>query len=396
MRILINDHAGHPFQVQLSRSLASRCYRVLHTYTAGLQTPRGALQIRESDPSTLTISPIALSKPFNRYGLFQRFEQERELGRILKAKMNAFGPDVVISANTPLGAQAMLVNECRSNGAGFVFWLQDLLGIGIRNNLKKKMPFLGSLIGKYYMGLEGRLLKNSRAVVVITEDFAPICQEAGALENNVHVIHNWAPLHEVSVMQKNNEWSCEHLLDKTFNFVYSGTLGMKHNPGILVELARAVKQQAHVRVVVISEGLGADFLAKQKKKLELDNLLLIPYQPFEELPMALAAADVLIAILESDAGVFSVPSKVLTYLCTERSLLLALPPENLAARIVDKAGAGIVVPANDTSAFLNAAARLGNDAALRKTLAVNGIEYALAMFDIEKITDRFEGIFKSL
>jgi hypothetical protein len=30
---------------------------------------------------------------------------------------------VVISANTPLGAQAMLAKECRKMGIGFVFWL---------------------------------------------------------------------------------------------------------------------------------------------------------------------------------------------------------------------------------------------------------------------------------
>ena len=46
MRILINDHAGHPFQVQLSRKLAERGHKVLHTYCASVQQPRGALQKR--------------------------------------------------------------------------------------------------------------------------------------------------------------------------------------------------------------------------------------------------------------------------------------------------------------------------------------------------------------
>jgi glycosyltransferase involved in cell wall biosynthesis len=307
-----------------------------------------------------------------------------------------FLPDVVVSANTPLAAQAALLSTSRRIGARFVFWLQDLLGIGIRKNVKKKLSVFGGVVGHYFMCMEKSLLAKSDAVVAITEDFVPIVARAGVPRGKIHVIYNWAPLHEVSVMQKNNEWSREHLLDKTFNFVYSGTLGMKHNPGLLLELARVVKQQAHVRVVVISEGLGADFLAEQKRKLDLDNIVLISYQPFEDLPMVLAAADVLIAILEPDAGVFSVPSKVLTYLCTERALLLALPTENLAARIVEKAGAGIVVSPNDTAAFLNAAATLGNNSVLRKTLAVNGLEYALTMFDIEKITDRFEGIFRSL
>lgn len=396
MRILVNDHAGHPFPVQLGRSLASRSHQVLHTYTAGLQTPRGALQSQESDPATFTISPIALTKSFNRYGLVRRFMQERELGRILTARMNAFGPDVVISANMPLGAQAILVNDCRSNRTGFVFWLQDLLGVGIRNNLKKKIPFLGSLIGKYYMGLEGRLLKESQAVVVITGDFVPICQEAGVLENNVHVIHNWAPLDEVPTMSKNNAWSREHGLEQTFNFVYSGTLGMKHNPGILIELARAFKQQTQVQVVVVSEGLGAEFLCEQKRKLGLNNLVLFPFQPFNQIPQVQSTADVLIAILEPDAGVFSVPSKVLTYLCAKRPLLLAVPLENLAARIVHENNAGIVVAPDDIDGFVKAAERLLHDQTLRDEMAENGRNYTETHFKIEKITDNFEQIITNI
>ena len=116
MRILINDHAGHPFQVQLSRNLALRGHQVLHSFTADLQTPRGVLQRRPDDPTEFDITPIALTRPFERYGLVRRFMQERELGRRLQAKVSQFKPDVVLSANTPLGSQAMLLETCRSNG----------------------------------------------------------------------------------------------------------------------------------------------------------------------------------------------------------------------------------------------------------------------------------------
>ena len=65
-------------------------------------------------------------------------------------------------------------------------------------------------------------------------------------------------------------------------------------------------------------------------------LMLLPFQPYEVLPEVLASADVLIAILEPDAGVFSVPSKVLSYHCAGRPILAAIPAENLAARIIER------------------------------------------------------------
>jgi glycosyltransferase involved in cell wall biosynthesis len=168
---------------------------------------------------------------------------------------------------------------------------------------------------------------------------------------------------------------------------------MKHNPEILVALAREVKSFDHVRVVVITEGLGAEYLAQQKARLGLDNLLLFPFQPFEQIPLVQAAADVLMAILEPDAGVFAVPSKVLTYLCAKRSLLLAIPLENLAARTVHEKQAGLLVPPHDIKGFVQAALTLLHDDTLRRRLADNGRRYAENHFDIEKITDRFEQIF---
>lgn len=396
MKIHINDHAGHPFQVELSRNLAMRGHTVLHTFTRDLQTPRGALQPRENDPATFSVESLNLSSPFSRYGLVRRFLQERELGRCLKDKVRTFNPDIVISANTPLGAQAMLLAACGAAGAGFVFWLQDMLGAGIRNNLNKKIPALGNLIGSHYVCLEQRLLKQSNAVVAITEDFVPVCKQAGVNERKIHVIHNWAPLNEVPVLEKDNAWSRSHGLEKSFNFIYSGTLGMKHNPELIVALAREVAGFENVRVVVVSEGLGAEYLARKKQAEKLERLVLLPFQPFDQVPMVQAAADVLVAILEPDAGVFAVPSKVLTYMCAGRPLLLAVPLENLAARIVKSMGAGVVVAPADIKGFISGAEALLQNREMRSAMAINCREYAETHFDINKITGRFEKILSGI
>lgn len=396
MNILINDHAGHPFQIQLSRHLAFKGYRVLHSFTDSLQTPRGALKPQSNDPKDFLISPIQLSKPFKRYGLIQRYFQEKQLGKLLAETAKNFDSNAIFSANTPLGSQAMLLDYCRKNGPAFIFWLQDLLGIGIRNNLKKKIPLLGDLIGSYYIQVEQKLLKKSQAVVVITEDFVPLCLKAGVKQENIHVIHNWAPLQDVPVMEKRNPWSVAHSLDKFFNFIYSGTLGMKHNPSILSELAFRMKRFENVRIVVITEGLGAVYLEEQKHKHNLKNLVLLPFQPFEKIPQVQASADVLLAILEPDAGVFAVPSKVLTYLCSKRALLLSVPLENLAARTVKDNNAGIVVSPHDQKGFYQAALKLFENDNLRSEMASNGRKYAEAKFDIDRITKQFESIILSV
>ena len=51
MKILIHDYAGHPFQVQFSRSLAKRGYDVLHVFSGSFQSPNEALAKRMSIPA---------------------------------------------------------------------------------------------------------------------------------------------------------------------------------------------------------------------------------------------------------------------------------------------------------------------------------------------------------
>jgi putative colanic acid biosynthesis glycosyltransferase WcaI len=104
----------------------------------------------------------------------------------------------------------------------------------------------------------------------------------------------------------------------------------------------------------------------------------------------LGSADVLTAILEPDAGVFSVPSKVLTYLCARRPLLLAVPAENLAAKIVDQNKAGLVVDPKDVQSFLKSADRLRREERQREIFANNARAYAESHFEIQAIADKFE------
>jgi glycosyltransferase involved in cell wall biosynthesis len=148
-------------------------------------------------------------------------------------------------------------------------------------------------------------------------------------------------------------------------------------------------------VVVISEGLGADWLAEQQSRGRLSNLALLPYQPYEQLSFSLASADVLVAILEAEAGGFSVPSKVLSYLSAGRPVLAAIPAENLAARLLKRAEAGIVVDPGDSGGMLDSAEKLMNDVAMRQSMACNGLKYARANFAIGPIADRFEAVLRN-
>jgi glycosyltransferase involved in cell wall biosynthesis len=392
MRILMNDFAGHPFQIQLGRTLARRGHDVLHCYCASNLSPKGAVDRLPSDPANFDIRKISIDAPFEKYGLLKRWKQERRIGRAVVDLAKSFKPDRIICANTPLGAQGVVMNHARWHGIPFTFWIQDILSIGMAEHLRRRVPVLGAVIGAGFRVYEELQMILSNHVVPISADFLSYVPRRLMRDKNISVIENWAPLEDLPLRARDNPFSAQYGLTGKTCLLYAGTLGLKHNPDLLVQLAQAFMGRDDVRVVVISEGIGAGHLAEAKARLGLDNLILLPFQKFEDMPDVLGSADVLISILEKDAGVFAVPSKVLTYLCAARPILAAMPEQNLAARIIRDNGAGLSAAPDDVPAFIDAARHLVAYPSLRADMARRGRAYAERTFDVQQIATRFEAL----
>jgi colanic acid biosynthesis glycosyl transferase WcaI len=388
MRIVVHDYAGHAFPAQLARSLAGRGHDVLHLQLASFVSGKGRVEREPGDPPNLEFDRVDLGGEFAKYDLLRRIAHERRIGRELTARIAEFRPDVVLS-NAPLLVQAKVQSGVRALGAGFVFWQQDVISAAARRVLGHRSRLIGVSAEQTVAPLERRLLRRSDEVVIIGEDFLPLLRRWGVDEKRVTVIENWAPLDELPVLPRDNAWASEHGLEGKAVFLYSGTLGFKHDPSLLLELARWAGGRDALALVV-SEGPGADWLAE--RATSEDGLRLLPYQPYERLPEVLASADVLVAVLEPEAGRFSVPSKVLTYLCAGRPLLATLPADNLAARVIERSGGGIVVPPREIQALVRAAEGLLADPGLRAELGRAARAYAERTFDLGAITDRFEQV----
>lgn len=393
MRIVVHDYAGHAFPTSLSRALARRGHEVVHAFASSLQTPRGDLTHRPGDPESLQFREIPMDPDYPRYkySFARRRSMEIQCGKAAAEFIRDWRPDAVLSGNTPTETQAPIARATVDAGGRFCYWVQDFYSLAVERLLRKKIPVAGAWVGKWYRHLDAGQFKRSHRIVTITEDFNPILtREFGVDPGRIEVVPNWAVIEELPQHDKGNEWAVRHGLHNRFVFLYSGTIGMKHNPALLLELARRYQHDPDVRVVVISEGIGAEWLKREGAMLT--NLIVLPYQPFQELPQVLATGDVLVALLDDEAGSFSVPSKTLSYLCAGRSLLMAVPTANLAARITREHGAGLTVEPGDAGGFLAAAENLRDSARLRESLSTNARAYAEATFPIESKADTFERI----
>jgi glycosyltransferase involved in cell wall biosynthesis len=392
-KILINDYSGHPFQVDLSRELARRGHEVLHLYSAEDQTPKGDLIRSRVDPVSFRVEGVSVGKPLQKYNLIKRRQQERAYGELMCRRIAAFGPDLVIGSNNPLEAQNRIGSHCRRHAIPFIFWLQDIHSDAIKSILSQKSVTAGTLIGTWYEWIEKRLLRNADHVVAIADNFRPRLDQWKIAKGKVSIIENWAPKAKIKVLPSANPWRLAQGLTHKKVALYTGTIGLKHNPNLLLAAAEAFASESEVQIVVVSEGKYADYLKEEASRRKLNNLSVLPFQPFNSYSEVLASGDVLIAMIEPDAAFYSVPSKVLSYLCSGRPIVLAADTRNLAATILGRCQAGVVVDPRDTRGFIAAIRHFMDDEMERNAAGASGREYAERMFDVGLIADRFEQVF---
>ena len=395
MRLYLHDYGGHAFIVQLARALARRGHEVRYGFSATNEAPQGDLAPRADDPATFALDPVVTAPVDKRArslaGLARRRQAEARFGRQAARQVRRWDPEVVAAANCGLDAVAALGGAARDLGVPFVNWLQDVHSVGTRAVLEGRFGAAGDLAGRLFEAREGRLLRRADAVIAITENFRPLLARWRVPADRVTVIENWAPLADLPRRPKDNAWARAHGLEDGAVVLYSGTLGMKHDPAGLAALAETLAGPG-ARLVVVSSGEGADWLAREKRARGLEALTLLPFQPFEVFPDVLGSADVVVAVLEPEASAVSVPSKVLAYLCAGRPSVLSVPRANLAARIVTRAGAGVVVPPGDARALSRAVLGLLEDDARRAAMGDAGRAYAERAFDLEAVADRFEAV----
>jgi glycosyltransferase involved in cell wall biosynthesis len=392
MKILVNDFAGHPFQMQLSRALARAGHTVLHTYFLANNTPKGPAGLCADDPAGFSIAALGIPREFKKHSIVSRWFADVAYGKAVRERIRAFQPDVILSANTPLDAQAILLKAAAECDAKFVFWLQDLLSTGIGFALRmKKLPFAGA-VAKFYERRERGQLQQSDAIVCIAPAFREKLRQWAIHAAKTFVIENWASPQEVIPMAHDNPWAREQGLAGKFCFLYSGTLGMKHKPELLLALARHYAGNPDVVTIVVAQGAGADWL-RAHSDVRPESLRLLPFQPYERLSEVFGAADVLLGILNADCGEFAVPSKTLAYLCAGRPILIAAPARNLAAQTIQRAAAGEVVASDSPEAFVAAAARLYANHAGRAKYAASARAYAERTFCIATIAEQFLSAF---
>ena len=374
MRIVVLDYSGHIPQADLARSLAKRGHNVRHMYCSDYISGRGVVEREATDPIDLEFINISIKKDFNRYNPLERLMHELTIAKEFWSKIQEFNPDHTIFSNVPLFAMSRLAKKMKNNNCPYLFWWQDVYSIAIGETFRK-FGIIAWPIKKYLISLEKKILRSSHSVVAISPNFEPIFRSWKQDLKKFSMYPNWTPINLFSNKQPSPANKNKKLA------VYAGTLGLKHRPEILIQLADDPEfNRIGGVVVVVSEGYGREFLERAENKRQ--NIELYDFLPITELAQLFADASVLIAVLDPAASSFSVPSKVMSYLSAGKPIVASIDPNNASAKILKNTGAGIVISPEATALeFSEAVTKIVSNPQIAISMSESGIKYAEENFD---------------
>ena len=399
--VVVHDFSGHPFQADLARRLAARGHRVLHLSSAEYVGGKGRLQREPGDPESLTFDQVSVGRPFNKYAPADRIRWELEYGRATTERLAGW-PGVVITCNVPLLATASFVRAARRRGTPWIFWHQDVYSAAMADEATRRLPGLAAKpVAAAFDRLEAWCARKAAHVIAIGEAFTAVYERWRVDPAKVSVIPNWAPLEEIVPADRDNPQAATIFAgtdDADLRLLYAGTLGRKHNPALLIDLLVAAREAGLPAVLsVVSEGEAADDLRQVAVERPDLPVTVHPFQPAELLSDTLGSADVVVGLLEPEATMFSIPSKVLTYMASGRPIVGLMPPDNPAAADIAACGGYVDEPTPDgarrAAAWLaeQAAGSAARDQIGKRTRAV-----AEEKFDPDRITSAFETVIVNL
>lgn len=247
--------------------------------------------------------------------------------------------------------------------------------------------------------LERFVYRKAETVVCLCEGFIARLTALGIDPQQLHLIPDWGDTEFIRPIQGaetfRRQWG---LAPGQLLVLHTGNLGKKQGLTNVVEAAQLLHDDARIMWLLIGDGEERTLIERQVTDRKLSNLRLLPLQPRESLPEIYAAADVLLLNQKASVEDSVIPSKLLTYMAAGQPVLAAVSDKSEAARHIRRAECGLVVPAENPAALVEALLRLQRDSDLRARLGANGRIYAERHFtkrrvlqDYEELLSRFGG-----
>lgn len=305
-------------------------------------------------------------------------------------------PDAIVLVSPALISSAMGLARARwrrlfGRRAATVVWVQDLYTLGLSETGQAS----GAVV-RLMSALEGWMLRSADRVVVIHDRFAQrVSDDFGVPRDRIEVVRNWThlppmPPVDIDATRAKLGWGPDETV-----VLHAGNMGVKQGLDNVVEAAReAAERGDRVRFVLL--GAGSELGRLREAGASVPTLQFLSPLNDADFAAALASADCLLVNERPGVSEMAVPSKLTSYFSAARPVVAATDLTGITAEEIRNADAGVVVPAGDPAALLDAVNTLAADATLSMRLGANGRQYRYTVLDEESAIDQFTAMLQRM
>lgn len=211
-----------------------------------------------------------------------------------------------------------------------------------------------SIATKLIHGANALMFRALNAVIIIGRDTEPLLLNyKGLTRDEICFIPNWATLAPAARrIRPDNPYRAA--ITARFIVGLSGNLGFTHDPVVVFEAARLLRDDPDIHFLLSGWGIGFERLKQMQASEQLPNVTLADRVPEERLEEFLSAANVWLIPYRRDLAGVSVPSRFYNLLAIGRPVILVSEADAEAALTVTEHRLGWVVEPGDAAGLAHA------------------------------------------
>jgi glycosyltransferase involved in cell wall biosynthesis len=282
--------------------------------------------------------------------------------------------DVVIACIPTVAAGIVGKRIAKRLDVPFGLIVQDLSGAGAKQSGLRG----GALISKIAHAVEGRALHAADSLVVVSPAMKDVVIGLGVESIRINQILNYSARtiasEDKTSARRKFGWATED-----FVVIHTGNMGAKQDLENVVLAADALTGETKIKIYLAGHGNQENNL--KTLCLGKSNIAVMPAVSDEDYSSLLSAADLLLVNERSTQMEMSLPSKLTSYLYSERPVLAAAPRGGATWKFLD--GVAELVEAADPKALAKKIEELSHNQIRLDELAKLGSEFAKKHLDPE-------------
>jgi len=296
-------------------------------------------------------------------------------------------PDVVVSMTDPPFLGLLGLHLKNRFDVPFVYYCEDLYP-----DVAEAVGMAPRPLAAAFRRVQAAILAGADRMVVLSDDMAERLVRKGVDANRLTVVRNWADTEAIYPAKRDNEFRRRHGLEGRFVVMYSGNFGYVWDLETALDVAARLRDDPRIAFVLVGAGSTRERIEERVRSEGLTNVLLLPFQPKEDLAQSLSAADLHLDPMRP--GVFGtvVPSKIYGILASGTPMAALAESESEAAHVVSEHACGWCGAPGDVEGLTRFVQAASLDGKQLSEMGSRGRCAAEASYARSIMTARFEAV----